>query len=135
EELEVRGPRKAYLRDGRVAHPDIFDFLSEVAFELVVAAASVNTPDFRSWEVQHNTVWSPLMRDYSDSEVRAIVRSRLQRLIWKEISNMGHAPNYKGARVILVCLNVMGFKMDHAVHKPKEIRALKRALLRWVRQN
>lgn len=75
------------------------------------------------------------MRDYSDSEARAIFRSRLQRLIWKEIRDMEHAPNYKGARVILVCLNVMGFKMDHAVHKPKEIRVLKRALLRWIRQN
>lgn len=135
EELEVSGPKKAYLRDGRVAHPDIFDLLSEVAFELVVAAGSVDTSDFRSWEVQHNTVWSPLMRDYSDSEVRAIFRSRLQRLIWKKIRDMERAPNYKGARVILVCLNVMGFRMDHAVHKPKEDRALKRALLKWIRQN
>jgi hypothetical protein len=135
EELEVSGPMKAYLRDGRVAHPDIFDLLSEVALELIVAAGSVDTPDFRSWEVQHNTVWSPLLRDYSDSKVRAIFRARLQRLIWKEIRDMESAPNYRGARVILVCLNVMGFKMDHAVRRPKEIRALKRALLKWVRQN
>lgn len=135
EELEVSGPKKAYLHDGRVAHPDIFDLLSEVAFELIVAAGDVNTSDFRSWEVQHNTVWSPLMRDYSDSEVRAIFRSRLQRLIWKEVRDMERAPSYKGARVILVCLNVMGFRMDHAVHKPKEVRALKRALLKWIRHN
>jgi hypothetical protein len=135
EKIGVSAPRKAYLRDGRVAHADIFDLLSEVAFELVVSAGFVDAPDFRSWEVQHNTIWAPLMRDYSDSEVRVIFRSRLQRLIWKEIRDMEHSPNYKGARVILVCLNVMGFKMDHAVHRPKEIRALKRALLSWVRQH
>lgn len=135
EEGEVSAPKKARLCEGRVAHPDIFDLLSEVAFELIIAAGSIDTPDFRSWEVQHNTVWSPIMRDYSNSEVRVIFRGRLQRLIWKEVRNMERAPNYQGARVILVCLNVMGFRMDHAVHKPKEIRALKRLLIKWICQH
>lgn len=48
---------------------------------------------------------------------------------------MEEYPNFKGARVIAVCLNTMGFRLDHAVHKPKETRALKRALIGWIRKH
>jgi hypothetical protein len=135
DSFHISAPQKAWLHDGRITHPDIFDLLSDVAFELIVAAGAVDTLDFRSWEVQHNTVWAPLMRAYADSKAGAILRSRLQRLIWKEVRRMERYPNYKGARVILVCLNVMGFRMDRAVDRPKEIRAIKRAMLGWIRQH
>ncbi len=44
-------------------------------------------------------------------------------------------PNYVGARVLAVCLNTMGFRLDHKVHKPAATRALKRLVLIWVRKN
>lgn len=135
EKYEIRAEKKPTLRDGRVVRQDIFDELADIAFNLISASASVDTAEFRSWEVQHNSVWSPLMRDYRDSEVRAIFRARLQRLLWKEICDMERFPNLRGAKVIMVCLNIMGFKMDHDVHKPKEIRALKRSVITWVRKN
>jgi hypothetical protein len=134
EESDVTAPKKAILRDGRVVHSDIFDLLSNVAFELIFAAGSVKTADFRSWEVQHNTVWAPLI-GYSKSGVRTIFLSRLMRLIWKEVRRMETYPNYKGARIILVCLNVLGLSRERSFEAPEVVGALKRAMLNWVRLN
>lgn len=135
EAHNVTADKKPTLQNGRIIKQDIFDELADVALNLIFASASVDTADFRSWEVQHNSVWSPLMRDHVESDVRAIFRARLQRLLWKEVHDMERIPNFRGAKIIMVCLNVMGFNLKDAVHKPLETRALKRSVVGWARKN
>lgn len=121
--------------DRHIKSRDIYDSLAKVAYNAIIASSSVDTAEFRSWEVQHNTVWSPLMQDFGNSETRRIFRARLQRLIWEQIRDMERFANYRGAKIIMVCLHVMGLDLSHAVNKPAETRALKRALITWVRKN
>lgn len=135
ERKGLHADRKSTLHEGHILRDDLFDLLAHVAFELIASAGRVNTPEFRSWGVHYVAVWSRVMNRGSDTLTNATFRSRLQQLIWHEIRHMEKLPNYKGAGVILVCLNTMGLRMDHAVNKPKETRALKRALLAWVRQH
>lgn len=135
EQRELAGSPRAGRHSGHTPKSDLFDVLAAIGLDLIMAAGAVNTPEFRSWEVQHNVVWAGLMRDHSKSRANDLFRARLQRLIWREIREMETFPNYRSARVIAVCLNTMGFRMDHAVRKSKETRALKRALLAWLRRH
>jgi hypothetical protein len=43
--------------------------------------------------------------------------------------------NYKGARILGMCLNVMGLDLSREVHRPKEYRDLKKFVLCWTRKN
>ncbi|WP_273728855.1 hypothetical protein [Brucella gallinifaecis] len=135
EKYNIKGNKKPQLHDGHIINRDIYDELAKVAFSTILASASVDTAEFRSWEVQHNSVWRPLMQDFSNTEVRSIFRSRLQRLLWSEIRDMERYANFKGAKIIMVCLHIMGFNLSHAVNRPPETRALKRAVIGWVRKN
>lgn len=135
-EKNLTAPRRAKFKDRRVVHKDVFDLLAEVALHLIIEAGAVNTPEFRSWEVQHNTVWNAFtLGDHDESVPFRIFRKRLLQLIWNEITDMERMPNYRGARVIAVCLNTTGLRIDSKPHRPPETRALKRALLRWMRQH
>lgn len=124
-------------RDGRSWNfgDQILDELAEMALKLIAEAGSINTPDWRGWNIQHNTLWTAVMSDYNDTPAHRLLNARLQRLIWKKFVEMEKMPNYVSARVILVCLNVMGFRLDHSVHKPRATRALKRAIVRWTQRN
>ncbi len=136
KEKNLSAPRRAKFKDRHVVHKDVFDILADVALHLIIEAGAVNTPDFRSWEVQHNTVWTAFtVGDHDDSEPFRVFRKRLTQLIWNEITDMERLPNYQRARVIAVCLNTMGLRIDSKAHRPPETRALKRALLRWMRRN
>lgn len=132
---KVFGARQPEMRHDRPDMDNIYNQLAKLALELMGGAGSVLTSDFRGWTVQHNTLWVNLMREYEESPARAVFRARLQRLIWTEISQMERMPNYGGARILAVCLNTMGFRLDIKVHKPVATRALKRMVLTWVRTN
>jgi len=136
EESGVRTRRRISVLEGTyVRDKDLIDVLAEIAKSLVVQSGSVATSDFRSWNVQHNMIWSELMRDYEASYTRNLFKARLSRLLWAEIRSMEKLPNYVNARILGVCMNIMGFRLDHAVFRPRETRALKRAIIGWCRQN
>ncbi|RWY88575.1 hypothetical protein EHI44_10995 [Rhizobium leguminosarum] len=135
DDAGIQGSRLVELDGTYVRHKDLIDVLALIAKELIVAAGTVSTADFRSWNVQHNTIWSGLMRDYEVTYAKRLFQSRLSRLLWAEIRKMETMPNYVGARILGVCINVMGFRLDHAVHRPRETRALKRAVSGWCQRN
>ncbi|MBB4272818.1 hypothetical protein [Rhizobium mongolense] len=135
DDAGLRGRRLAELDGAYVRHKDLIDVLALIAKELIVNAGAVSTAEFRSWNVQHNSIWSALMRDYETTHARTLFQSRLSRLLWAEIQKMETMPNYVGARILGVCINVMGFRLDHTVHRPRETRALKRAVAGWCRRN
>jgi hypothetical protein len=125
-----RSPDRRYVRD------DLYDYLAEVSASLLFDIASIRTTEFVNWEIQHNAVWTPLNHDWEGHRAQKIFRSRFHRLIVNEIRDMGDRWwNYKGARVISVCLNVMGLSLDDKVHRPAETRGLKRYVLTWVKKH
>ncbi|RUV37520.1 hypothetical protein [Mesorhizobium sp. M7A.F.Ca.MR.148.00.0.0] len=132
EKYHVEAPQK---QPADQRFNDFFDNLAEIAFELLISVASINSPDWKNWQIQNNMYWMPLMQGFDDTRAWRIFRSRLQRKIYREVRNMDRYLNYKGARVLSVCLNVMGLSEEHEAHRPPEYRALKRLILRWIAKN
>lgn len=135
EKHSVVADRFPSRHNGRFFPQDLYDHLTKIALDLFASAGAVDTADFRNWSVQHNTLWSDLMPEFNNGKAQDVFRRRLQRVIWDQVSDMGRLPNFVGARVLSVCLNVLGFRMDHAVQKPIGTRALKRLINGWMRAN
>lgn len=112
---------------------------ANLLFEAIFSVSDVNTKEFRMWDVQHNLVWSPIEgSEVRDTEIMKMVRRKLRRMIWTEVLRMDEFPNYKGARYIRFCLNVLGF-YDEKVHRrdmlDREAWTLARVVSGWVARN
>lgn len=113
----------------------VYDMVAESIFNVIFCAASVRSPISTCWTIQHNTVWSTLFGSFAEkTEAGAFVRHKVHRLIYNEIKEMGRFPNFKGAKFLAFCLNVMGLKLDRP-SIDKEYRPLHRALISWTRKN
>ncbi len=114
---------------------NFYDHLASMIFESVFAASAVTSPIDQCWWVQYNTVWEDLFNfNRLDGPGGRVVKFKARRLLYNEIANMRRFPNFKGARILAFCLNVMGL----ALKKPdydKDSRALQKAALAWTRKN
>ncbi|WP_368561932.1 hypothetical protein [Pseudoxanthomonas sp. UTMC 1351] len=82
--------------------------LADLACKLLFDASGVKAPNDTSWWIQHNTVWTVIFdRHTGDAEpVMAEVRERVARMLWSKISELDYFPNYVGARLLGLCLNI-----------------------------
>lgn len=113
----------------------VYDMVAESIFDVISCAASVRSPISTCWTIQHNTVWSVLFERLADkTEAAAFVRHKVRRLIYDEIKEMERFPNFKGAKFLAFCLNVMGLRVGRP-SIDKEYRPLHRALINWTRRN
>jgi hypothetical protein len=112
-----------------------YDHLANMIFETIFAASAVRSPSDECWWVQHNTVWHELFNFNSlDSDAGKIVKFKARRLLYDEIADMKRFPNFKGAKILGFCLNVMGLKLSTADHD-RDSRALQKAVLSWTAKN
>lgn len=58
----------------------------------------------------------------------------MRRLLYDEIVDMKRFPNFKGAKILGFCLNVMGLTASRRDYD-KDSRALQRATLAWTKRN
>ncbi|SHN40335.1 hypothetical protein [Rhizobacter sp. Root16D2] len=112
-----------------------YDHLAEMIFEVIFAASAVTSPHSQCWWVQHNTVWSSLFNfNRLQTTVGKIVKFKVRRLMYDEIVRMHSSPNFKGAKILGFCLNVMGLKLGNPTYD-RDSRALHRAVLAWTKRN
>lgn len=126
-------------RDKHFFGNELTSKIASVIHEAIFHASGVNTKEFRMWDVQHNLVWSSIERwEVQDTEIMKMVRRKLRRMIWVEVKKMDRFPNYKGARYVRFCLNVLGF-YDETVHRreglEKESWTLAKVVSDWVAKN
>lgn len=113
----------------------VYDMVAESIFDVIFCVASVRSPINTCWTIQHNTVWSPIFELFAEKTAAGVfVRHKVRRLIYNEIKDMERFPNFKGAKFLAFCLNVMGLKFDRSSIN-KEYRPLHRALIAWTRRN
>ena len=114
---------------------DVFDLVAEVMAKAVFVASTVRSPAMTSWNVQYNTVWGHFFGLRESSEAGKIVRAWLFRLLLKDITDMGRfGPNYKGGRILLMMLNVMGLELfRHGTDRGYV--PFHRAVLAWTKRN
>jgi hypothetical protein len=116
---------------------NIYDQIAKLIFEVIFAASAVTSPRDQCWWVQHNAVWGELFNfGHLDGQAGNVVKSRVYRLLYNDIVEMKRLPfpNFKGARILGFCLNVMGLKRNKDGCF-KDSRALHKAILIWARKN
>lgn len=109
----------------------IYDQLARLMFEVVLAASSVARPVWTAWTVQHNDAWSSFMPMSKTSSTWKIVQFKLRRLLYNELLAM---PNFKGARVLGYCLNVMGLTVGKGTYG-RMYRPLVKAVHAWTKKH
>lgn len=110
-----------------------YDHLADMIFEVIFHASSVASPWWECWNIQHNLVWDGLFKTHKLANAAGkVVMFKVRRKIYDEVVRMNEFPNFKGAKFLAFCLNVMGLR--EGSHE-KEGRALHKAVLAWTRKN
>jgi hypothetical protein len=112
-----------------------YDELADLISEVVFAASAVRSPRDLCWWVQHNSVWAELTW-FGDSQsgARRALLFKVRRLLYDDIAELSHFPNFKGAKILSFCINVMGFNAKPTNHH-HEMLALHKAVLAWTKTN
>lgn len=124
------------VRDGH-GHPrkTFYDHIASLIVEVIFHASEVKSPQWGCWTIQHNSVWGELFNfNHLDSPAGKVVKFKVRRLLYDEIVYMKRFPNFKGAKILGFCLNVMGLTASRRDYD-KDSRALQRATLAWTKRN
>jgi hypothetical protein len=98
--------------DKRWTRDDFLDHIANLMFEVIFHASAVREPVDTNWQVQHNAVWADFGMG-EQTRTRKVVLFKLHRLLFDEIRRLESLPNYKSARILGFCLNVMGLKIGN----------------------
>jgi hypothetical protein len=61
-----------------------------------------------------------------------VIKFKVRRLLYDEVSESGHLSGFKGAKVLGFCLNVMGLEVGKADYF-RDSRPLQKAILSWTK--
>jgi hypothetical protein len=132
---EARTLRIRHQEHNRLGNEDFYDRLAGAMFEIIHSAAYIEGPPDKAWIIHHNSVWSDFFGLSNDGQAWKIVQFKLRRLLYDEIRDLESLPNYKAARVLGICLNVMGLKMGKRSGYGQDYAALKAAVLTLTQRN
>ena len=139
EILEKKGvPEHLQLRDRErgVRTGTFYDHLATMIFEVIFSASEVRSPASLCWWVQHNSVWGRLFSfDTLDGAAAKVVKFKVRRLIYDEVAKMKRFPNFKGAKILGFCLNVMGLTAKDKNDYDHDSKALQKVILSWTKKN
>ncbi|MUK70254.1 hypothetical protein [Aliivibrio fischeri] len=123
------------LRNKSLQSQDMYCKIATLYTECIHAAAYVSNPVDTCWFIQHNLVWSELFDNNNEqSKAQKIIMHKVRRNVYDNILKFGQYPNYRTARYIGFCLNVLWIK-SHVVHKKDIGWALRKVVVAWVKQN
>jgi hypothetical protein len=121
-------------KDGR-SRKTFYDHIASMIFEVIFHASAVRSPQWGCWTIQHNSVWGELFNlNHLEGSAGKVVKFKVRRLLYDEISRMTRFPNFKGAKLLGFCLNVMGLTVNQGDYD-KDGRALQKAVLAWTKKN
>ncbi len=114
----------------------VYDHFAEIIFDILCHASQVRNPRDTSWWIQHNTVWTHFFGSMNnlDSDAGKLIKHKVRRLIYNEVTELLKFHNFKAARMLALCLNVMGLKLGDR-SKDRDYYALHAALLNFTKKN
>ena len=118
-------------------HPreTLYDHIASMIFEVIFHASEVKTPWWTCWTTQRNSVWSKLFNyGHLGGPAGKLVKFKVRRLLYDEIVDMNDFPNFKGAKILGFCLNVMGLTICKDNYG-RDSRPLHKAVLAWTKTN
>jgi hypothetical protein len=114
---------------------DIFDRIARLIFEIITAAANVSSSDWTAWFIQHNIVWSAIF-SFRRTTADKIIALKVRRLLYNEIKEMNEFVNFKGARILGYCLNVLGLTLvNRRTSHRRQDYTLQAVVLSWTKAN
>jgi hypothetical protein len=129
---------KVKLRKGERQDNSIYDGLAEAGFNALFTASQFEGEIDSTWGIYLDTWDSFFSRFSTDDKARAIVTHKLRRLIFDEVKRMDRFINYKGARIIGLCMNIIGFP-NFEMLKERDSKnseyILGKVIVRWLRKN
>jgi len=128
--LRIRDQERHRFRD-----EDLYDQLAKAMFEIIHSAAYIKGPPDKAWTIHHNSVWGEFFGRFNDNQAWKIAQFKLRRLLYDEIRDLESMPDYKAARVLGICLNVMGLHMGKRSGYGRDYAALKQAMLTWTQRS
>lgn len=135
--MEKNGVKRTILRrhdEPYKWHNEYYDRVAALIFEVVGHASTVKTREFEGWTLQFSEVWASLF-GFRQNKTRKIVMFKVRRLIFEEVKSMEKWPNYKNARYLGFCLNVLGLKIGPSRNRTDYDYALRKAIIGWTQKN
>jgi hypothetical protein len=112
-----------------------YDYMAEMIFEVIFHASAVKSPQWGCWSIQHNSVWGEFFNFHRlAGPAGRVVKFKVRRLLYDEVSDMNRFPNFKGAKILGFCLNVMGFTINQTDYD-RDSKALQKAVLAWTKKH
>jgi len=111
------------------------NMIAKLAVDLISHASAVTGPPDTSWWVHHNTVWGELFGLSKDSKAWRFIHHRVRRLLYNELKEFQSHPNFKNARMLGFCLNVMGVTPHKKQAYGSEFYALHKCTLSIARSS
>lgn len=122
-------------KHGHRPRETFYDHFASMIFEVIFHTSAVRSPLSECWYIQHNLVWGGLFGfHHLDNPAGRMVKFKLRRLLYDEVAQMKEFPNFKGAKILGFCLNVMGLEKRTVDHF-EDSRALHKAILLWTKKN
>ena len=136
EILDKKGvPKNLPLRIRNKTQRNFFDHFASMIFDVIFSASAVRKPKDLCWWIQHNFVWSEFFNfDSLNGPAGKVMKFKLRRLLYDEVADMKQFPNFKGAKILGFCLNVMGLTTNDVNHD-HDSKALQKAILSWTKKN
>lgn len=114
---------------------NFYDSVAKLIFEILFSISAVKNPTSTAWQIQYSTVWGSLFGFNRFGGISGrLVKRKLDRLIYDEIVGLKKFPNFKGARFLGYCLNVLGLKRNDGTFD-RHSKALHIAVLSWTVKN
>ncbi|WP_341677050.1 hypothetical protein [Niveibacterium sp. SC-1] len=112
---------------------DIYDLLAGLMFELVFKASTVSGPPDTAWTIHYGMVWGRFFSGGAEGRTWKTLQFKLRRLLYNEIATMEKLPNFKNARILGLCLNVVGLKVGVGSYG-RSYRALAKVILPFAKR-
>lgn len=113
----------------------ILDYVAKLMEKVIEDASSVLTPFPTNWWIQHNEVWSSFFPACRDTGTASdIVLFKLRRRLYNSISEMKDWPNYKGGKILGMCLNT-SMLTSRTQKSNRHEYPIYRAALHWSKKN
>jgi hypothetical protein len=129
---DMKGIKKNSLSPGR---DNFYDYVAKLIFEILFSVSAVKAPASTAWHIQYSTVWGSLFGfNRFEGAAGRLLKKKLDRLIYDEIAGLKKFPNFKGARFLRYCLNVLGLSRENKAFD-RHSKALHLAILNWTVKN
>ena len=134
--LEADGVKRTRLREHGEPyrwHRDQYDNLANLVVEFIGAASWIKTPEFISWEVQHNAIWAKLF-NFEFFEDAQNYQFKVRRRLYEEIKSIEKFPNFKNARYLGYCLNISGMALGPHKRAGGDY-VFRKAIINWTKKH